>query len=160
MNYKCKSPILFLVFSRLSSTKLVFSSIKNARPKKLYIAADGPRKDKIGESKKVADVRDYILSSIDWECSTKTLFREKNLGCKNAISCAIEWFFDNEEEGIILEDDVVPSNTFFYFCDQNLNYHRKIYIFKFNTSYNCFNDNICSIFWTWNSWYLCYQSFW
>lgn len=124
MYYECQSPILFLVFSRLSSTKLVFSSIKKVRPKKLYIAADGPRKDKIGESAKVAEVRNFILSSIDWECSIKTLFREQNLGCKNAIAGAIEWFFNNEGEGIILEDDVMPSNTFFYFCDQNLNFHR------------------------------------
>ncbi len=50
----------------------------------------------------------------------KTLFREQNLGCKIAVSNAIDWFFDNEEAGIILEDDCLPAQSFFWFCDELL----------------------------------------
>lgn len=81
---------------------------------------DGPRADPPGEDEKVQAVRDYILSSIDWDCEVKTLFRDSNLGCKYALSGAISWFFKNEEKGIILEDDCLPSQSFFWFCEELL----------------------------------------
>ncbi len=65
-----------------------------------------------------------IINFIDWDCELKTLFRDRNLGCKYAVSSAINWFFNNEEEGIILEDDTLPSKSFFKFCNFFLNYYR------------------------------------
>ena len=115
-----KTAVLFLVFNRLDTTKQVFQAIRQAKPPRLYIAADGARKNKEDEADKVKAVRDYILSNIDWGCDIKTLFREENLGCKYAVSSAITWFFENEEQGIILEDDCLPSQSFFWFCEELL----------------------------------------
>ena len=89
----------------------------------LFIAADGPRTDIEGEARKCQEARN-ILSRIDWNCQTENLFREKNLGCKIAVSSAITWFFDNVEEGIILEDDCLPDPSFFGFCQELLQYYR------------------------------------
>lgn len=114
------TPVLFLVFNRPDTTKQVFEEIKKAKPPRLYIAADGHRKQKPGEAEKVNEVRTYLLENIDWECEVKTLFREENLGCKYAVSGAITWFFENEEQGIILEDDCLPSQSFFWFCEELL----------------------------------------
>lgn len=112
--------VLFLIFNRLDTTKQVFESIKQAKPPRLYIAADGARESKAGESKKVNAVKDYVMANIDWQCEVKTLFREKNLGCKYAVSSAIDWFFSQEEMGIILEDDCLASQSFFWFCEELL----------------------------------------
>jgi hypothetical protein len=112
--------VLFLVFNRLDTTKKVFEAIKKAKPPRLYVAADGERASKEGEAKKVKAVRDYIMLNIDWDCKVKTLFRKENLGCKYALSGAITWFFENEEKGIILEDDCLPSQSFFWFCEELL----------------------------------------
>jgi len=112
--------VLFLVFNRLDTTKQVLKAIKKAKPPRLYIAADAARVDKAGEVDKVKSVREYIASNIDWDCEVKTLFRNKNLGCKYAVSGAIDWFFENEEMGIILEDDCLPSQSFFWFCEELL----------------------------------------
>ena len=112
--------VLFLVFNRLDTTKQVFEAIREAKPPRLYIAADGARESKNGEDEKVKEVREYILSHIDWDCEVKTLFREQNNGCKMAVSGAIDWFFKNEEMGIILEDDCLPSQSFFWFCEELL----------------------------------------
>ena len=112
--------ILFLVFNRPDVTKRVFETIRQANPPRLYIAADGPRKDKEGEVEKVQAVRSYIMTNIDWDCEVKTLFRENNLGCKHAVSEAITWFFEHEEQGIILEDDCLPHPDFFLFCQELL----------------------------------------
>jgi ubiquinone/menaquinone biosynthesis C-methylase UbiE len=109
-------PILFLVFNRLDTTKQVFEMIQKVAPRKLYLASDGPRNNRVGEKEKVREVRDYVSKSIDWNCEVKTLFRDNNLGCGEAVSGAITWFFENEEMGIILEDDCLPHMDFFGFC--------------------------------------------
>lgn len=115
-----KTAVLFLVFKRLDTAKQVFESIKKAKPSRLYIASDGARKSILGEAEKVESVRDYIISAIDWDCEVKTLFRQENLGCKVAVSSAIDWFFQQEEMGIILEDDCLPSQSFFGYCEELL----------------------------------------
>jgi len=117
------TPILFLIFNRPDTTKKVFNAIRQAKPKQLFVAADGPRENKEGEKEKCEQVR-KILEQVDWDCEVKTLFRDKNLGCKIAVSSAIDWFFKNVEEGIILEDDCLPSQSFFWFCQELLEYYR------------------------------------
>ena len=119
-----ETAVLFLVFNRLDTTKQVFEAIRKAKPPRLYIAADGPRETKEGEKEKVEKVRQYVLENIDWNCEVKTLFRKKNLGCKIAVSSAITWFFENEEQGIILEDDCLPSQSFFWYCEELLNKYK------------------------------------
>ena len=116
--------VLFLIFNRLDTAKKVFEQIKIAKPKQFYLASDGPRKDVNGETEKVNEVRNYVLNNIDWDCQIHTLFRNENLGCGIAIYKAISWFFENEDDGIILEDDCVPSQSFFYFCQELLDKYK------------------------------------
>ena len=117
------TPVLFLIFNRPDTTQKVFNAIRQAKPKQLFVAADGPRKDKEGEKEKCEQVR-KVIEQVDWDCEVKTLFRDKNLGCKIAISSVIDWFFENVKEGIILEDDCLPSQSFFWFCQELLEYYR------------------------------------
>jgi hypothetical protein len=114
-----KTPILIIAFNRPHTTQIVFEAIRKVRPSKLYFACDGPRLDREGEVERVIRVRQSI-DKVDWDCELKTLFQIQNLGCKYAVSNAINWFFQNEERGIILEDDCVPDIDFFYFCDNLL----------------------------------------
>jgi hypothetical protein len=115
-----ETPVLFLTFNRLDTTKQVFSVIRQIKPKHFYISSDGPRTDREGEKAKVEAVRRYVLDNIDWDCEIKTLFRDKNLGCGKAVSGAITWFFEQVEQGIILEDDTLPSTSFFSYCTELL----------------------------------------
>jgi len=113
------TPILFLVFNRPETTSIVFDVIKKVKPSRLFIAADGPRDSILNEMQKCQRVR-ALFDTIDWPCEVKTLYREKNLGCKIAVSSAITWFFEQVEYGIILEDDCLPDVTFFDFCSELL----------------------------------------
>lgn len=122
--YIVQSPVLFLVFNRPDSTRRVFQEIRSVKPGKLYIAADGPRKNNASDKNLCAEVR-QIFSGIDWPCQVVTLFHDQNKGCKIAVSDAIDWFFNQEEEGIILEDDCLPGTGFFYFCDIMLEKYRE-----------------------------------
>lgn len=153
--------VLFLVFNRLDTTIKVFEAIRKAKPPRLYIGADGPRKDRPGEEEKVNAVREYLLGNIDWECELKTLFREDNLGCKYAVSRAITWFFKNEEMGIILEDDCLPRQSFFWFCEELLvKYYNENRIMQINGM--CYLNNVkieqsyfftkYNHIWGWASW--------
>jgi len=118
-----QSPVLFLIFNRPDKTKQVFEAIRQAQPSKLFVAADGPRKSKNGEQELCEQTRE-IINAIDWQCELKTLYREENLGCKLAVSSAINWFFENVEEGIILEDDCLPNQSFFHFCERMLSEYK------------------------------------
>jgi len=117
-----ETAVLFVVYNRLETSMQVFSRIREARPKRLYCASDAAKNSK--DEEKVNAVRNYILDNIDWDCEIKTLFREKNLGCGLGVKNAIDWFFANEEDGIILEDDVVPDKSFFRYCEELLERYR------------------------------------
>ncbi|MBW2738465.1 MAG: hypothetical protein JRE64_06340 [Deltaproteobacteria bacterium] len=156
-----KTAALFLIFNRPDTTKQVFEAIRKAKPPRLYVAADGPRADKAGEAEKVEQVR-QIATQVDWDCEVKTLFRDKNLGCGKGVSSAIDWFFENEEEGIILEDDCLPSQSFFWFCEELLERYRGdmrvMIISGYNKQemwnqdkYDYFFSNFGGI-WGWASW--------
>ena len=112
-------PILLLVFNRPDTTARVFEAIGEVRPARLYVAADGPRPGRKREVEQCEQVR-RIATSVYWPCDVRTLFRERNLGCRQAVSSAIDWFFGQEPEGIILEDDCLPSKDFFGFCAELL----------------------------------------
>ncbi len=118
------TPILYIVFNRLDTVKQTFPQIKKCQPKELYVAADGPRLSKPEEPERCKTVRNWILSQIDWDCNVHTLFREKNLGCKYGVAGAIKWFFENVEQGIVIEDDIFPAQSFFKFCEQMLEIYK------------------------------------
>lgn len=117
-------PVLFMIFNRPDTTAKVFEAIRRARPPRLYVAADGPRAGQEGERDKCAQAR-RITEEVDWPCEVHRLYRDENLGCKKAVSSAITWFFENEEEGIILEDDCLPDPSFFPYCGAMLERYRE-----------------------------------
>lgn len=123
MDCSFETPILFLIFNRPDTTIMVFEEIRKRKPKYLYVAADGPRKNKDGEVELCLQTRD-IIKQVDWDCDVKTLFREQNLGCGKAVSSAITWFFENVEQGIILEDDCLPHPDFFNYCKELLDKYK------------------------------------
>jgi hypothetical protein len=155
-----KQSILFLIFNRYDTANKVFAKIKEAKPYRLYIASDGARTGITGEKALVDKIRSYILDNIDWECKISTLFRNTNMGCKYAVSSAIDWFFENEEQGIILEDDCVPSQSFFEYCNlllEKYKSHENVmqingYLpFSFKTSDSYIFSKYGTI-WGWASW--------
>ncbi|MBU0490120.1 MAG: hypothetical protein KKA07_17210 [Bacteroidetes bacterium] len=111
-----QTPVLFLIYNRPKHTQKVFETIRKAKPAKLFIAADGANPNKPDDELKCLQARE-IIKSIDWECELYLRFLNENRGCKVAVSSAIDWFFGNVEQGIILEDDCIPHESFFTYCD-------------------------------------------
>lgn len=118
------APILFLFFNRPETAGRVFAEIRAARPERLFLAADGPRTASAGDAELCQRTRASVEGLIDWPCEVQRLHRDKNLGCREAVSSAIDWFFSHVEEGIILEDDTLPDPSFFHFANAMLERYR------------------------------------
>ncbi len=129
-----RTPIVLLTFNRPHTTQRVFQEIKKIKPQKLFIASDGPRKNNKEDVIKCQQVRE-IMEQVDWNCEVHTFFREKNLGGPISNSSAISWFFENISEGIVLEDDCLPNQTFFWYCQELLEKYRN------NDKIKCINGS-------------------
>jgi len=167
MKKKFDIPILILIYNRPNLTKQLCLQIAKVKPTRIYIASDGPKNGEIDKDK-VELSRFNAVTSITWDCEIKENFNQENLGCRIAVSEAINWFFDNEEMGIILEDDCMPSESFFYYCQQLLEYYKydeRIYsISGFNQQniFNVENDYFFSKLgncWGWASWRRCWKDY-
>lgn len=117
------SAVLFLAFRRPDLTRRVWNAIRAAAPRRVYVACDGPRPDRPDDVAAVAAVRE-LIDEDDHGLDIVRLYRTENLGCGQAVSTAISWFFENEAEGIILEDDCLPDQTFFGYCTELLKRYR------------------------------------
>lgn len=112
-------PIIFIVFNRPDTTRQVFETIRAAKPGKLMVIADGPRANRPGEAEKCAATRE-IIEEVDWDCDVQKNYSDTNMGCRLRVSSGITWAFGLVDEAIILEDDCVPSSSFFRYCAELL----------------------------------------
>ena len=128
-------PILFLIYNRPKHTRMVFERIRDARPARLFIAADGPKTNRGEDEERCRETR-RVVESINWPCETNFLMRDSNLGCGEAVSSAITWFFKQVEEGIILEDDCLPDPSFFPYMKEILERYRNSSTVTLVSGYN------------------------
>ncbi|MCA2716825.1 MULTISPECIES: glycosyltransferase family 2 protein [Microcystis] len=122
-DFQLTTPVAFLIFNRPDTTARVFEAIRQAKPPKLLVVADGPRPDRADDIEKCNAAR-AIIDGIDWDCEVLTNYSDVNLGCKSRVSSGLDWVFEIVEEAIILEDDCLPHSTFFRFCQELLKLYR------------------------------------
>ncbi|GAK50574.1 hypothetical protein U14_01806 [Candidatus Moduliflexus flocculans] len=115
------TPVVFMIFNRPELTARVFNAIAQVKPKTVFVIADGPRFPE--EAGRCEEARS-VLQRIDWDCEVNTNFSATNLGCKYRVASGLDWVFSQVEEAIILEDDCLPSPSFFFFCQQLLEKYR------------------------------------
>ncbi|MEH2323858.1 MAG: glycosyltransferase family 2 protein [Nostoc sp.] len=163
-----ETPVTFIIFKRPQTTEKVFEAIRQAKPTKLFVIADGPRTDRQDEAEKCEATR-AIIERVDWNCEVIKNYSDINLGCAKRVSSGLDWVFNNVEETIILEDDCIPDPTFFRLSEellekyrndtrvatisaQNLQFGRK----RTNYSYYFSRYNHC---WGWASWRRAWQHY-
>lgn len=118
-----ETPVALIVFNRPETTRRVFAAIRETRPSRLLLIADGPRSDRSGEAERCDEVR-QIVSAVDWPCKVETNFAGENLGCRRRVVSGLNWVFSLVEEAIILEDDCLPDPSFFPYCTELLERYR------------------------------------
>src|SRR5262249_5875156 len=118
-----RAPVALFLFSRPDTTRLVFDAIRQARPARLYLVADGPREDRPEEAERCRVAR-ALCARVDWPCEVHTQFSETNLGQRRRLESGLRWLFANVDEAIVLEDDCLPDPTFFPYCQDLLERYR------------------------------------
>jgi hypothetical protein len=117
--YNIDLAVLLIFFARPKPFEKVFEQVRIARPSRLYLYQDGARANREDDILNINECRE-IAKHIDWECEIFHMYQDKNFGCDPSEFIAQKWFFTNEEQGIVLEDDDVPSQTFFPYCKELL----------------------------------------
>ncbi len=112
-------PVAFMVFNRPDTTRRVFTRIREARPARLLVIADGPRPGRPGEAERCREALS-IATTVDWDCTLEVLASPTNLGCRHRVSSGLDWVFSQVERAIVLEDDCLPDPSFFPFCAELL----------------------------------------
>ena len=121
--FQLSTPVAFIIFNRPEVTARVFAAIRQAKPARLLVIADGPRADRAADDEKCRAAR-AVIERVDWDCEVLTNYAEQNMGCKRRVSSGLDWVFETVEEAIILEDDCLPHPTFFRFCEALLEKYR------------------------------------
>lgn len=116
-----ETAVLLLVYNRPNQTKTVLERLRECGIQRVYISADGPKNR---EDERLTDRVQKVLNGFD-SIIEASRFSESNLGCKQAVIQGIDWFFDQAEKGIILEDDCLPSAHFFPFISDMLIRYRE-----------------------------------
>lgn len=116
-------PVLYITFCRPEYARLSFDAIKRAQPRKLYFYSNKAREDRPDEVRRNEEVRAFV-KEIDWDCEVKTWFRDEYVDMYTSLWGAMDWLFDNEEKGIVLEEDCVASESFFTYCEKMLEFYK------------------------------------
>jgi hypothetical protein len=114
------TPVAFVVFNRPECTARTLAAIREARPPKLLVIADGPRSGHPADADRCAEVRALIDRQIDWPCEVERDFAGQNMGCARRVAGGLTWAFSRCERLVVIEDDCLPDPSFFPFCDELL----------------------------------------
>lgn len=144
---KFNTPILLILFNRPQYIDKQFEILSLLAPQQLYVALDGPRENNYKDELLCTEVKQKVLQKVFWDCNLNIKESRVNLGCKNGPISALNWFFNLVDEGIILEDDCLPSISFFNFASSMLfkyRYNEKIFaisgcnygLHEYSTSYS------------------------
>lgn len=137
--YRCQSPVTLIFFNRPETFRKVFDMVRKARPYKLYLVQDGARENNEEDESKIYACRE-IAKQVDWDCQVFKNYAEINLGCGARPQSGISWTLTHEDRTIVLEDDCVPDESFFRFCDELLERFKDDYRISYISGLNHFES--------------------
>ncbi|HZY75330.1 MAG TPA: hypothetical protein VFE40_03360 [Jatrophihabitantaceae bacterium] len=120
MTAQLRTPVVLIVFKRPDVTRRALESIRQARPERLFVVADGPRPDRTDEARLCGQVRELIDEVVDWPCRIERKFADSNLGLEANVELGLDWVFEQVDRAIVLEDDCIPDASFFPYCEELL----------------------------------------
>ena len=110
--------IVLFIHRRAETTSQVFSVVRQYKPERLYIFADGARAGKDEES--FVKAARWETEKVDWDCEVFRHYSSENHGLSKSIFRGLDKVFESESSAIILEDDCLPSSAFFPLAEKLL----------------------------------------
>ncbi|SEG15980.1 hypothetical protein SAMN02910276_02025 [Butyrivibrio sp. Su6] len=141
MNKAYDVAVVLFIFKRLETVQLIMEQIKKVKPKVLYVFSDGPRLEIEDEAARVNRVRKYVAGAIDWECERKLYFWEINKGCDKNIREGLDLVFSEQKMAIVFEDDAVPCQDFFPYCEELLFKYKDCDSVQYIAGFNAIGKN-------------------
>lgn len=116
--YLVDVPVRVNIWIRPECQRKQFDIIKKARPSILFLQSDGGRNDKEWDSiKKNRKIFDH---EVDWDCQIHRIYESSNLGLYTMGQKVTDFIWSRVDRCIFLEDDHIPSVSFFSFCAELL----------------------------------------
>ena len=159
-DYKIDVPVYLNFFNRPDTFKFVFEAVRQARPSILFLSCDGSRKNRQDDKKNIEECK-KIAKDVDWKCTVYKNYSDENLGCGKRMYSGISWAFEYVDRLIILEDDCVPHQDFFKFCQELLERYKdddRIHMINAMNHLGIYEDTPNSYFfgpgccWGWATW--------
>jgi len=160
-NTKITTPVALLIFNRPEATKKVFEEIRIAEPERLFVIADGPRQN-VETDNELCKITREITENIDWDCKVTRDYAVENYALRKRVSSGLTQMFESVDEAIILEDDCVPHQSFFPFCQELLERYRdeeKIMMISGNNFFSklrqkeySYHFSVFNHIWGWATW--------
>lgn len=167
--YQVQTPVAIIFFNRARSVEAVLKRVRQVRPSRLFLIADGPRAHVPEDAHRCLEARTAVEEAIDWDCQIHRRYADHNLGCGPRPATGIDWVFRQVEEAIILEDDCVPEPSFFRFCDEMLERYRDHedifqvcgtnYYPLIDRSFYSYHFSRYQVCWGWATWRRAWQHF-
>jgi hypothetical protein len=110
------NPVVLYIWSRPEKLQKVFNRVKEAKPSHLFLVSDGAVNNDPAQWELIYKSR-QIVDHIDWECEVHRLYHENNNGLFEMFKIMSDYVFSKVDRYIFLEDDVVPSLSFFKYCE-------------------------------------------
>ena len=110
-------PVKTNIWIRPECQKKQFEVIRKARPSILFLQSDGGRNEE--EWEKIRKNRE-LFKEIDWDCTVHCLFANENYGLYGMAYRSWNYIWKRVDRCIFLEDDHIPSVSFFRFCKEML----------------------------------------
>ncbi len=106
------TPVVVILFNRPDHLDRLLSVLRTARPSRMFVIADGPRRGHRGDQALCRASRE-VLNAVDWPCTVEREFSDVNLGCDRRVQSGLDWAFSRVDRAVVLEDDILPDPSFF-----------------------------------------------
>lgn len=116
--YLVDVPVKTSIWIREDCQRKQFEMLKKARPSILFVISDGGRNEKEWEA--INRNRKMYDEEIDWNCTVYKLYEESNQGMYSMILKSHRFIWSKVDRCIFMEDDILPSLSFFKFCAEML----------------------------------------
>lgn len=124
---KAVAPILLIGWNRPALLSDLISLVTSISYSSIFISLDGLPSKSHPYYPDVVDCHNLAKETLRQHPWIRLRILDSNVGCAIAVSSAISWFFSHVDSGIIIEDDIKPSDQLFPFFSELLELYKDDY---------------------------------
>jgi len=109
--------VLIVGYRRADNILKILEICKDSGVSNIYISVDGPKSGNVDGIDDHTKIQNNLTKFKSTFSGNLTIYlRERNVGCAASVMSSCDWFFEQTEYGVVLEDDCLPTKDFFIFA--------------------------------------------